>query len=167
VLLVADEVSLRQPCAKIGVYVAEFSESKLVKVVTRRKGLNSTKSRMLETAGEHHMAVQPVLPRRHLGKRHPNLKSDPSLFRKNANRTDCADHSDNLVEERSDLRALSTKVITKFVPTARMRLIAIRKVAPALIATPQSWLFHRGVTQMPTVRLTPKVSCKHATTIAA
>ncbi len=155
VLLVADEVRLGQPCAKIGVDVAGFGESERVKVVTRRKGLNSTKSRVLETAGEHHVTVQPVLPRRHLGKRHPNLKSDPSLLRKNTNRPDCADLSDNLVEERADLRPLSAKVIGKFVSTARMRLIAIREVAPTLFAMPQSWLlFHRCATRTRMARLT-------------
>lgn len=147
VLLVADEVRLGQPCAKIGVNVAGLGESEYVNVVTRRKGLNSTKPRVLETASEHHVTVKPGIPRRHLGKRHPNLKSDPSLLRENANRPDCADRGDDLVEERSDLRGPSAKVIGKFVPTARMRLIAIREVAPAFIAMPQSWSLHRCAIQ--------------------
>jgi hypothetical protein len=36
-----------------------------------------------------------------------------------------------------------------------MRLIAIREVAPTLIAMPQSWLFHGCATRMRMVRLTP------------
>jgi hypothetical protein len=143
VLLLADTIRFGNPRAKIGVDLTGISKPEGVKMIARRKGLDSAKSRVLETTSEHHVTIQPVLPGRHLRKGHPNLESDSSLLRKDSHGPDITNCCDHLIEECPDLRGLSAKVIRKLVPTAGMRLIAICEIAAAFLAMPQSWLFHR------------------------
>ena len=115
-------------------------------VVARRDGLDVAKARMLKASGEHDMSVQPLLPRCHLRGGHPNLKSNAGFLRQNPHRADRLHRLDKVVEKRVNFRRFSAKVMSKVIAAARVRLIAVRKVTPAGLATPQRWQLLRRLT---------------------
>jgi hypothetical protein len=134
--LFADAIRLGQPSPKVRVDLAESAQAKNVHVVAGRNALDPVKARVFKASGEHDMSVQPLLPRRYLREGHPDLKSNASFLRQDPNRADGSQRRHDVVEEPSNLRRLTPKMIGEMVAAARMRLIAVREVASAALATP-------------------------------
>src|SRR5215207_4984829 len=97
---------------------------------------------MLETSREHDVAVDPVVARGQLRERHADLKRDPSLLGQDAHRAEGLDRDNDMFEQRTDLRPFAAEMVVELVATTRMRLIAVREIATALIATPERWCAH-------------------------
>ena len=83
------------------------------------------------------MAVEPFGARRDLSERHPDLECDSCFLGKNTNWANAFDQLANLIEQLANLARLSGKVVVDSVNSAGMRLVAVRKVAPALVAVPE------------------------------
>jgi hypothetical protein len=82
------------------------------------------------------VTVQPFQFWGDLGKGHAHLKRNASLFWDDTNRANLPNSRDNLVEQRPNLWWLSSKMVIEIVSTARVRLIAIGEMSPALGAPP-------------------------------
>jgi hypothetical protein len=91
---------------------------------------------MLETAREHNMAIEPICARGDLRKRHPHLEGDARSFGKHANWTEFVNCPNYLVEQFTNLRPPAREMVREIVATAGVRLVAIRKITPALRAPP-------------------------------
>lgn len=92
---------------------------------------------MIQPAREHDVSIEPRAARRHLRKGHANVEGDAGLFGKDLDRADVLDRGDDGVKERTDLRRLSREVMREIVAPACVRLIAVRELAAASLATPQ------------------------------
>src|SRR6478736_1481615 len=79
----ADGVRLAHPRDKRGVDVARVGEAKRMEVVLRRERLDRAEPRVLETARENDVTVEPSFPRRDLRERHTDLERDACLLREN------------------------------------------------------------------------------------
>src|SRR5262245_11514812 len=108
-----------------------------MKVIARREGFDFSKSRALQAAGQHDMAVEPSSPRRHLGKRHSHLERDSRLFGQHTNGADGPNGGDDRIEERAYFGRFALKVVGQAVSAASVRLIAVRKDAATVRTAPQ------------------------------
>lgn len=66
--LFANRIGFSQPRDELEVDVRRRGDVKVGHVIARRERLDLVKARMLESPGQHHVAIQTVTPRRHLGK---------------------------------------------------------------------------------------------------
>ena len=98
VLLVADSPGLREPPADIGVHVVGPGQPEGVQDVARRVLLDPAKPRVLESASENDMAVQPVPAGHERGEAHPDLERDPGTFGQHRHGTNGGDRRQDLVE---------------------------------------------------------------------
>lgn len=105
-------------------------------VVAWRDGVDPTEAWVRQSAGKHHMTVDPVLARRDLSKGDAHLKSDTGLFWQDANRANHAKRGNDFVEERSNLWWLANKMVFEIVSPTSVGLVAIRKPSSALCALP-------------------------------
>jgi hypothetical protein len=64
------------------------------------------------------------------------LKGNPRLLWNDAHRSQGANGGDYLVEKRSNLWPLPAKMMLEIMSPAGVRLVAIRKTAPALLTLP-------------------------------
>jgi len=135
--LFADPVGFGHPGAKVVVQVGRAGQPEDMNVIAWRNGLNLPKARMLQSPGENDVPVQPSAARRELRKRHAHLERYPRLFGQDAHRADRPNGRDDGVKQQADFRRLAMKMALELVPTAGMRLIAIRKLTAALAATPE------------------------------
>jgi hypothetical protein len=113
-----------------------LAQAKDVHMVAERKGLDPVKTGVVESSGEHDVSVQPLLPPRYLREGHPDLKGNAGLLWQDSDRADGSHRRDDVIEERTDLRRLSPKMIGQMVPPAGVRLITVRELTSALLATP-------------------------------
>jgi hypothetical protein len=104
--LFTDSIGFCEPGAKLLVNFTGCRESEGMNVVSRRNRL------------------------------HAHLKSNPSLLRKDAHRSDSPNSRDDLIEQPSNVWPLPLKKVFEIVPTAGVRLVTIRKIASALLASP-------------------------------
>ena len=158
VFLLSDQIRLRQPSTKFGVDIRGLYQSKYMHMVPRRNCLDVAKARMVQSARQYQVPVEPGSPRRQLRKRHSDLKRDSCLFWKDTHGADRLQDCNDLIEQRANLRRLVAEVIGKLVFAAGMRLIAVGEVPTALVAMPQSRLFHRQVSAAAVVCLTLELS---------
>jgi hypothetical protein len=138
VLLIADEVCLAQPCAKLVVYILTSIDAKRVEVVSWRKCLNAAEPWMFESARKHDVPVQPVPARCDLRERHPHLECDSRLLGQHAHRTNRSDSGDDVLKQRLDLCWLPAKVMIEGIAATRVGLIAIRERPMTIRAAPEA-----------------------------
>jgi hypothetical protein len=135
--LLPDGVRLRQPLSKLCVDVLGLLESEHVHMIPRRKGLDAAKSGTLAAPREHEVSIEPRAPRGHLRERHADVKRDAGLLGQYLYRSDGVNGIHDCVEELADRRWLSREVMVEVVAAARVRLVAVRELAAALLAAPQ------------------------------
>ena len=104
------------------------------------EGLDPSKARILETASQDEVTVQPLAARRDLGKGHADLKRDAGLLRKDAHGTNRANRGGELPIQRANRRGLAAKMMRQREPSAGVRLIAVREQATARRTSPQGTL---------------------------
>ncbi|HEV8598937.1 MAG TPA: hypothetical protein VGQ69_06225 [Gemmatimonadales bacterium] len=131
-----DQVSFGQPAPELFVEVARAAEAKGMEVIPRGERLDPPEARVLKPSSKDYMAVEPRPARRYLGKGHPHLKGNPSLFRQDPHRTDRPHSGNHLVKEGPDGRRLASKVMRQGVPAAGMGLIPVGEWPPALRTSP-------------------------------
>ena len=106
-------------------------------MVARRDRVDLAKARVRQPPGEHHVTVEPALPRGDLSKGHAHLKGDACLFGNNGHRPADCNGAPNGFIEHPDGRILSPEVVSDVVAPAGMRLIAVGKAALAARAGPK------------------------------
>jgi hypothetical protein len=120
VFLLANGIRLGQPLTKLAVHFARRSQPKGVHMIPGRNALHGAKARVGDSARQDHVSIQPSQSRGDLRERHPNLESDPGLFRNYANWSNIANCRNHRVEKRPDLWRLATEVKVEVMPTASM-----------------------------------------------
>ena len=105
-------------------------------MVTRRDGLNAAEAGVLGPSCQHNMAVQPIRSRCDLREGHAYLESNPGLLWKDPHRSESANCGNDLIEKRSDFRALPAEVMPQAVSPAGVRLVPIREIAAAFLTLP-------------------------------
>jgi len=105
-------------------------------MVSRRNGLHLAETRMLQPPRKHNVAVEPIRSRRDLREGHAHLESNPGLLWKDPHRSESANCGNDLIEKRSDFRALPAEVMTEAVSPAGVRLVSVREVPSALLTLP-------------------------------
>ena len=113
-------------------------------MVTRRDGLHLAEARVLDPPCQHDVTVEPIRSRRDLRERHAHLESNPSLLWKDPHRSESANCCNDLIEKRSDFRALPAEVIPQAVSPAGVRLVSVREIPSALLTLPKGTIFHAG-----------------------
>ena len=144
VFLLPHRVGLAHPGAEFGVDVFPPLEAKRVEVVTRRKSLDSAKTRALEPSCEHDVAIEPRAARGDLCERHAHMECDPRLLGEDINRTNLTDRGNDRIEQRANPLRLPGKMTVEVMGATRMRLIAVREYATASLAPPQRPLAHQS-----------------------
>jgi hypothetical protein len=141
-LLVADAIRLGEPLPELVVDFVDGRQAKCMPVIPWRESLDAAKARMFDAPSEHEMPVDPVPARRELRERHPHLKRDPRFLGQNPRWTDGFHRADEGVEQSPNLGTFAGEMIVEIVLAACMRLIAVREIAPALIAVPERRAAH-------------------------
>ncbi len=116
--LFAHMIGLGEPAAKLGIDFIGCGQPENRHMIPGRDCLNPAKTRMLESACQHEVIIQPICARCHLGKRHAHLESDPRLLRKNTDRAERSQRRRYLVEERFDFRPLALEMMFQIISTA-------------------------------------------------
>jgi len=127
VALFTDAIGFRQPGAKVGIDFAQLTKSKKVHVIARGESFDPPETRMLQPAREDDVAIEPLLTRRDLREGHSHLKCDPGFLRQNTDRSAAAHGRHDRVEERSNLRRFSVKMIAQAVACDWLRLANSRR----------------------------------------
>lgn len=136
--LPAHRIRLPQPRTELPVDLGDPRQAERVHVIARRDRLNLSKPWMRDAPRQHDVPVQPPSPRRHLRKRHPDLKGDARLLRQDADRPNGSTRGDDGVVERANSGILSDEMFgDPMAAAAGMRLIPIRKEPRALRAAPE------------------------------
>ena len=136
-LLRADLVRLAHPGNKRIVDVARVLEAKRVQVVAWGERFDLPESRMLQAAGENHVAVEPALARGYLGKRHPDLKRNACLLGEDDDGAEGAHGGSNKVVQLADDGLSADEMVVEVVETAGVGLIAVGEHSLALRAAPE------------------------------
>ena len=135
--LLAHRVGLGQPGPKIVIDVREPLETEDMDVVARRESLNRPESRMLQTAREYDVAIEPAVTDRDLGKRHANLEGDPRLLGEHGHGAGRLNGGKHGIEETTNLGIPAIEMFSELVPAARVRLVAVGELATALVTPPE------------------------------
>jgi len=143
VFLLSHRIRFGQPSTKFVVDVLQRLETKGVEVIARRKRLDAAEPGTLQATREHDVAIEPRSTRRHLRKRHADVKGDAGLLRQHLDRPDVLNRRDDRVEQRANQRRLSREMMVQIMTATGMRLIAIRERATAPLASPQRRLTQR------------------------
>ena len=136
-LLPPNRVGLAQPVLEHGIDVVGMLEPKHMDMVARRDCLNTSKAGVLHASRQHHMAIQPPSSRRHLRERHPHLKRDACFLGEDRHGAQGAYCGGDTLEQGTNRLRLPHEVMRQIVPTARVRLVSVRKGALATRTTPQ------------------------------
>ena len=108
-----------------------------MEVIPRRKRLYATKAGALEAPRQDDVAIQPFSTRGHLREGHSDVERDACLFGKDLDWADLANRGNHRVEQSANPRWLSGKVMLQVMTPTGVRLIAIRELAAASLASPQ------------------------------
>lgn len=108
--LLADLIRLLKPPAELGVNIRGPREPECVHVVPWRDRLHAAETWALYPASQHHVPIEPPLPRCDLSERHPNLECDPSLFRQDPDGSASPHRAHHDVEKRPNRRILLSEV---------------------------------------------------------
>ena len=100
--LLADLIGFGKPGGGFVVDLVHALESKGVKMISRRKSLDSAKARVLQAAREDDVSVHPVSSDDEGGKAHPNLKRDPGFLGQNSYRPVPPGDCEQLIENGTD-----------------------------------------------------------------
>jgi hypothetical protein len=137
VTLRADGVGLGEPVGDLVVDLGGALDPERVQVVARREGLDAAEARLLASAGEHDVAVDPALPRLQRGEAHPGVERDARLLGEHVERAVALGDLDQPLDDRPDLRGLAGEVIVERTQRcAGVGLVAGREPAPAVRARP-------------------------------
>jgi len=112
-------------------------ESKGVKMISGRERFDPAKAGVFQTARQHDVAINPVLADNERGETHADLKGDARLLGKHDDWSVAFSDAAQFVKNRADSCGFAGEMGSKCVTAARMRLISIRELSPALRATPQ------------------------------
>jgi hypothetical protein len=134
--LLADLIGLGQPCRDFVIHLISALEAKGVEMIPRRKRFDAAKTRMLATARQDDVAVDPFSPNNKRSEAHPHLEGDARLLRQNSDRAIRFGEAAQFVEGRADVRRFSFEMRGERVTTARMRLIAISELPFAIRTSP-------------------------------
>ena len=137
--LLTDLIGFGEPGGDFVVDLVHALEPKSVKMVSRRKSLDSAKARILEPTREDYMSVHPVSSNDEGGKAHPNLKRDPGFLGQNGYRAVAPGEGEQLVENGADRFRFVVEMRSEVVIPAGVGLIAIGESAAALRTTPEGW----------------------------
>ena len=107
-----------------------------MEVIPRRERLYAAKAGALEAPREDDVAIEPISARGHLREGHADVEGNPRFLGKDLHRPDVADGRHHGIEHLADARGLAREVVLQIVPTAGVRLIAIRELATAPLAAP-------------------------------
>src|SRR5205809_4207090 len=135
--LLADAICFREPGRHFAIDVVHRLESECVNVISWRNSFDATKTRMLESARQNHVAIHPVPPNHKSGEAHPDLKRDSRFLRENRDRPVPLRNHEQFVEDGARSLRLSDEMRRECISPAGVGLIAIRKEAAATWATPQ------------------------------
>src|SRR5215468_4595620 len=97
-LLLSHRIGLTHPGGELIIKLLATIQTERMQMVSRREGFDAREARVIDPARKHEMANQIVLPHLHSDERHPHLKGDPRLLRKNLYRTALLDHRRQRVE---------------------------------------------------------------------
>ena len=117
--------------------IGDAGESEVVHVIARREGLELSEDRVLDSPGEHQVAIEKRQSGGHLREGHAHLERDPSLLGQDAEVAERPQRLDERVEELPHDRILAGEVAVERVQTAGMRLVAVCELAFALRALPE------------------------------
>ena len=134
--LLADLVGLRQPGRDFVIDLIQVLEPKGVEMISRRKSLDAPETRMLETTRQDDMPVYPIFANDERGETHAHLKGDACFLGQNSDRAILSGNRQQLVEDGAHYGRCAFEMSGQRVTAARMRLIAICKLPPAIRATP-------------------------------
>jgi hypothetical protein len=132
----SNRIRLAKPFSKLFIDVVRGSQTKRMQVVPGRKRFDPPEPRTLEPTRQHDVPIEPRAPWGDLGKGHPHVKGDARLLWQHLHGPDFANRRDDGVEERTNRGRFVREVMLEIVTAARMRLIAVRELAPALGAPP-------------------------------
>ncbi len=135
-------VRLPKPGTKFRVDIRGRRQPEVMDVITRRDRVDAPEARVLQTAREHDMAVEPLPLGRHLRERHPHLERDPRLFRQHDDGTARGGGAPHGVEQHADGGILSTEMMCETVARAGVRLVAVGEAAPARATGPERTHWH-------------------------
>jgi hypothetical protein len=137
--LLANGIRLPRPISKLPVEILKRFEPERVQMIARREGLDAQEARMLHAPREHEVTDEIALANADRGERHPHLEGDPRLLREDLHVTDFSDQRNQRIEQLPDFWTLSLKVLIDAVPSAGVRLVAIRELPPARGTAPERW----------------------------
>jgi hypothetical protein len=135
--LLADIIRFAEPRLHVAVEFLARRDREVVDLIARRDGLDLGESRVIEPAGEHDVARNPVSPQADRGEAHAYLKRDPRLLGEHPHWTAALDEARKIAEQRRGARRLSGEMLAQRVARAEMRLIAVGERPSALRAVPE------------------------------
>lgn len=135
--LLADSVSFRKPFFKVFINVRQRGQAEMMNVVSGRNRVNTTESRVLESACQNDVAVNPSHTGSQLGEGHAHLKRDAGFLREHDHRSAAPHRLESGIKDRADFRWLAPEVGFQIVRAAKVGLIAIGETAFAGGALPE------------------------------
>src|SRR5437763_7127609 len=135
-VLLADSISLGQPRGHFVIHFVHAFESKSMEMIPGRKSFDAAETRMLETACQDDVAIDPIPSNDKRGEAHSHLEGDTSFLQQDRDGAVQFCEVAQLVEDRADGRWLSFEMGSERITAARMRLIAICKLPFAVRASP-------------------------------
>lgn len=109
--MVPNEIRFSKPGSELCVDFADPRQPERMEVIAGRESLNPSESRVVKTASEDQVAVQPASTRGHLRERHPDLKRDPGLLREDFDGADRTDGGHDGVIQGSNCRRLALEMM--------------------------------------------------------
>ncbi len=85
--LLAHSVGFGEPGSNFVVHFVHIFETKGVQMISRRESFDPAKARVLQPSRQDDVSVDPILPDDEGSETHPDLESDPCLFRKDDDRS--------------------------------------------------------------------------------
>jgi hypothetical protein len=136
-LLSTDGIRLSKPGAELSVDLGWRHKAEVMDMIPGRNGVDAAEAWVWQSAGEDDVTIEPVLPRRDLGKRHPHLKGNARFLWEYYDRPTRGDRPADCFEKQTDSPILALKVVGQVVPAAGMRLIVVGKATLATGTGPE------------------------------
>jgi hypothetical protein len=136
--LLAYSIRFGEPTHDFVIDLLYAPETERVKMISWRKSLDAPKAGMLKPARQHDMPIHPIPSNNKRREAHAHLKCDPRLLGHDSDRPILSRDQKQLIEDGPHVRRFPLKVRGKRVTrAARMRLITVRELPPALLTAPQ------------------------------
>jgi hypothetical protein len=142
--LLANSVRFRQPHGNFGVDLVDILETKGVQMIPGRKSFDAAKALIFQSTRQYDVTVDPALSNDESGEAHTHLKCDSRFLGKHCDGSVRLGEAAQLVEDGSDLSALSLEMGSECVSAAGVRLIPVGKLPATIRTTPHGSAFGRG-----------------------